>query len=70
MAVPLPDDVSGLLPRSYVTTLELIADGATNEEVAAQVGVDASAVPALVRLATAKLLQVQLRLESDHRETT
>ena len=70
MAVPLPEEVSRLLPRDYVTTLELVAEGATDDEVAATVGVDASAVPALVRLATAKLLQVQARLEIDNRETT
>ena len=70
MAVPLPDEVSRHLPRDYVTTLALVAEGATDDEVAATVGVDASAVPALVRLATAKLLQVQARLETDNRETT
>ena len=70
MAVPLPDDVARHLPAAYVRTLELVADGATDDEVAATVGVDASAVPALVRLATAKLLQVQARMENDNRETT
>jgi hypothetical protein len=70
VAVPLPDDVSRRLPKAYVTTLELIAEGATDDEVAARVGVDATAVAALVRLATAKLLQVQAHLGSEPRETT
>jgi len=70
VAVPLPADVIRQLPAAYVTTLELVAEGATDDEVAVAVGVDASAVPALVRLATAKLLQVQARLETDPRETT
>ena len=70
MAVPLPDEVTRHLPKDYVRTLELVAEGATDDEVAATVGVDASAVPALVRLATAKLLQVQARLEARHRENT
>ena len=69
MAVPLPDDVARQLPAAYVTTLELVAEGATDHEVALAVGVDASAVPALVRLATAKLLQVQARPETEPRET-
>lgn len=69
MAVPLPDDVARQLPVAYVTTLELVAEGATDDEVALAVGVDASAVPALVRLATAKLLQVQARPETEPRET-
>ena len=70
MAVPLPDEIARLLPRDYVATLELVAEGATDDEVAATVGVDATAVPALVRLATAKLLQVQARVETHHRENT
>ena len=69
MAAPLPADVVSRLPRAYVTTLELVSEGATDAEVAERVGVDAAAVPALVRLATAKLLQVQARLETEPGET-
>jgi len=58
----LPGVVSRLLPPSYVTTLECVAAGDSDQVVARRVGVDLAAVPSLVRLAIAKLLDVQASL--------
>lgn len=58
----LPEPVRARLPGAYLLTLRCIAVGATDGEIAAQVGVDESAVRSLVRLATAKLLQIQAEL--------
>lgn len=58
----LSDAVLRLLPLSYVVALQCVADGDDDDVIAERVGVDPAAVPALVRLATAKLLDVQARL--------
>jgi len=52
----VPDDLAAELPAAYVAALESIAAGLSDAEVADRTGVDVSAVPALVRLATARLL--------------
>lgn len=61
----LSETVIRQLPPSYVVALECIANGDSDDDLAERVGVDLSAVPALVRLATAKLLEVQARVENE-----
>lgn len=60
----LSDEVIRLLPVAYVAALECVANGDSVETIAERAGVDESAVPALIRLATAKLLQIQAGLDA------
>ena len=55
----LSDDVLRQLPPAYVTVLESVMRGDTDDVIAERLCVDLSAVPALVRLAAAKLLEAK-----------
>jgi transcriptional regulator len=48
-------DPYATLPESYATALRLRAAGASQAEVARQLSIEADAIPALLRLAEAKL---------------
>jgi hypothetical protein len=48
------DDATARLPLTYQRVLALLGEGCTQEEIAARLAIDPSAVPALVELATAK----------------
>jgi DNA-binding NarL/FixJ family response regulator len=48
------DDAVSRLPSTYQQVMTWLAEGVTAEEIAARLGVEPSAVPALVELAAAK----------------
>jgi hypothetical protein len=48
------DDAAAWLPLTYRRVLALLDEGCSQEHIAARLGIDPSAVPALVDLATAK----------------
>jgi hypothetical protein len=62
VADPLPivdPEVAARLPATYLRVIEGVTEGVDDATLAARAEVEVSAVPALVRLALAKLLEVQ-----------
>ncbi len=49
------DEAVDRLPLTYQRIIAWLDDGRTADEIAARLGIDPSAVPALIELATAKL---------------
>jgi hypothetical protein len=49
------DDEDDRLPVAYQRVTEWLADGVSPEDMAARLGIDPAAVPALIELAVAKL---------------
>lgn len=55
--VDLPEDLVEKLPPAYVAVLDSVCRGDGDDVIAHRLGIDQSAVPSLVRIATAKLLE-------------
>jgi hypothetical protein len=49
-----PDEAAFRLPSTYQRVMTWLADGVAPDEIAARLGIEARAVPALIELATAK----------------
>ncbi len=58
--VHVPSGLATRLPEPYVVALEGVLAGLTDAELAERVGIDAAAVPALVRLTTVKLVEIEI----------
>lgn len=58
----LDDDVARLLPPSYAAALAALLADAGDDVIADLAGVDRSALPALIKLALAKLREVEQEL--------
>ena len=64
-SVPIVDpEVAARLPVTYLRVIEGVTEGVDDATLAARVEVEVAAVPALVRLALAKLLEVQVTVRA------
>ena len=58
------------LPSTYQRVLAWLDEGRSADEIAAELGVDPGAVPALIELATAKLARAATEPREDPRSAT